>query len=326
MNHRERINAVLRGQPTDKVPVALWRHFPNDDLSAEGLAARTVEFQRAFDFDLVKVTPASGYPAEMYGAVFTDGRNREGTRDYVRRPVVSLDDWGKIAPLGAANPVFVRELAALELVRSGVGHDVPVLQTVFSPLNAARNLAGDRLMEDLRAAPEILHGALAALTETTVLFALESLRAGADAIFFATQMATSSLMTREEFRTFGEPYDRQVLEAIRHAGADFTLLHIHGLDVYFDLLTRYPVEAVNWHDRRTPPSLKDVGCTFGGTLVGGLDEWDILAAGSPGEVLEQGRDAVARTRGRGFILAAGCVIPVDTPEENIRAAVAAARG
>jgi uroporphyrinogen-III decarboxylase len=31
------------------------------------------------------------------------------------------------------------------------------------------------------------------------------------------------------------------------------------------------------------------------------------------------RDALAQTGGRGHILAAGCVIPVDTPEENIRA-------
>ncbi len=44
MNHRERIHAAIKNQPVDRVPVALWRHFPNDDLRAEGLAARVVEF------------------------------------------------------------------------------------------------------------------------------------------------------------------------------------------------------------------------------------------------------------------------------------------
>lgn len=319
MNHRERIQAALRGQPVDRVPVALWRHFPNDDLQAEKLAARVVEFQKKHDFDFVKVTPASGYPAEMYGATFRDAANREGTRAYIARPVNALSDWDKITSLDASNPVFVRETAALKLISQQLGGDVPILQTVFSPLNSAQNLAGERLFADLRAEPAVLHRALKALTETTAHFAVESLRAGADAIFFATQMATSKLLTVDEFRKFGQAYDLKVLEEVRAVKADFTFLHIHGLDVYFDLLARWPVEVLNWHDRRTAPSLKEARAKHAGALAGGIDEWDTLAAKSPSDVQAEVRDAIAQTGGRGHILAAGCVIPVDTPEENIRA-------
>ena len=319
MNHRERIQAALRGQAVDRVPVALWRHFPNDDLQAEKLAARVVEFQNKHDFDLVKVTPASGYPAEMYGATFRDAANREGTRAYTARPVTALGDWDKIIPLDAHNPVFVRETAALKLIRQQLGNDVPILQTIFSPLNSAHNLANERLFADLRAHPAILDRALKALTETTARFAVASLNAGADAIFFATQMATPKFLTVDEFQKFGEAYDLQVLEAIRAAKADFTFLHIHGLDVYFDLLARWPVQVLNWHDRRTAPSLKQARAKHPGTLAGGINEWDTLAAKSPREVETEVRDAIAQTGGRGHILAAGCVIPVDTPEENIRA-------
>ena len=319
MDHRERIQAALRGQPVDRVPVALWRHFPNDDLQAEKLAARVVEFQKKHDFDFVKVTPAAGYPAEMYGATFRDAANREGTRVYIARPVTALSDWDKIAPLDAQNPVFVREMAALKLIRQQLGGDVPILQTIFSPLNSAHNLANERLFDDLRAQPAVLHRALKALTETTVRFAVESLRAGADAIFFATQMATPKFLTVDEFQKFGQAYDLQVLEAIRAARADFIFLHIHGLDIYFDVLARWPVEVVNWHDRRTAPSLREARAKHPGTLAGGINEWDTLAAKSQREVAAEVRDAIAQTGGRGHILAAGCVIPVDTPEENIRA-------
>jgi uroporphyrinogen decarboxylase len=48
-----------------------------------------------------------------------------------------------------------------------------------------------------------------------------------------------------------------VLNAIQDAKHDFVLLHIHGVDTYFDLLTKYPVDAINWHDRRTVPSLAE---------------------------------------------------------------------
>jgi uroporphyrinogen decarboxylase len=307
------------------VPVALWRHFPNDDLRPEGLAARVVEFQRKYDFDFVKVTPASGYPAEMYGATFRDGRNREGTRAYVTRPVNIVEDWDKIAPLDEKNPVFERETQALRLIRRQLGDDVPILQTIFGPLNSAHNIAGDQLFEDLRAYPDRVNAALRAIADTTARFAIASLRAGADSIFFATQMATTKYLTEAEFRKLSEPYDMAVIEAFR-GKADLTLLHIHGLDIYFDLLAHWLVQAINWHDRRTPPSLREARGKFDGVLVGGLDEWNTLAAKSPDDVKAQARDAVEQTGGRGFVLAAGCVIPVDTPDENIRAAIEAVRG
>jgi len=312
------------------VPVALWRHFPNDDLRAEGLAARVVEFQRKFDFDFVKVTPASGYPAEMYGATFRapsagSARVREGTRERVTFPVNALGDWDKVAPLDAKNPVFVRETTALKLIRQQIGNDTPILQTIFSPLYTAHNLAGERMFADLRTHPDVLHRALQALTETTARFAVESLHAGADAIFFATQMATRQSFAEDEFRTFGERYDLQVLEAIRAAKADLIFLHNHGIDIYFDLLAKWPVDVVNWHDRRTAPSLKQARAVLRSAahtnkaLAGGINEWDTLAAKSRNAIIAEVRDAIAQTGGRGFILAAGCVIPVDTPEENVRA-------
>lgn len=330
MNHRERIHAAIKNQPVDRVPVALWRHFPNDDLRAEGFAARVVEFQKKFDFDFVKVTPASGYPAEMYGSTFratSPGslRAREGVREYITRSVNALSDWDKITPLDMKNPVFVRETVALEKIRQQLGNDVPILQTIFSPLNSAHNLASERLFDDLRAQPDVLHRALKAITETTARFATECLHAGADAIFFATQMATRKSLSENEFRKFGEAYDLQVLEQIREAKADFIFLHVHGFDTYFDLLTQWPVDIINWHDRRTAPTLKEARAKTKKALAGGINEWDTLAAKSRDQVITEVRDAVAQTSGRGYILAAGCVIAVDTPEDNIRAAIDAVR-
>ena len=59
--HRERLQACLAGETPDRVPVALWRHFPVDDQSPETLAAATLHWQSVYDFDFVKVTPASSF-------------------------------------------------------------------------------------------------------------------------------------------------------------------------------------------------------------------------------------------------------------------------
>jgi uroporphyrinogen decarboxylase len=121
-----------------------------------------------------------------------------------------------------------------------------------------------------------------------------------------------------------------VLEAIRGAKPDFIFLHIHGLDIYFDELMNYPVQVLNWHDRRTAPSLKEAREILRAAgnrkaIAGGIDEWNVLAEKSREAVIAQARDAITQAGERGFILAAGCVTLVDTPEENIRAVVDAVR-
>ena len=319
MSPRERIEAVLRGEKPDRVPVALWRHFPGDDETAEGLARATVEFQRQFQWDLLKVTPASGYPAEAWGAQLKPANNAEGTREYVSRPVQRPEDWHALQEPDVARGVLGRELRALRLIREGVGPEVPVLQTVFSPLTIAKQLAGDLVFEHLREHPEDLKAGLRVVARTTARFAQECLRRGADGIFFATQLASREALSPDEYREFGVPFDREVLEAAA-GSAEFVVLHLHGLRPMFDLAQRYPVQMVNWHDRETSPSLAEGRKLFSGAVLGGLNRSTTLPQGTPDDVRREVRDAIAQTGGLRVVVGAGCVVPVTTPEENLRAA------
>ena len=44
MTRRERLAAALRGEPVDRPPVALWRHFPVDDQDPEQRAQSGAAF------------------------------------------------------------------------------------------------------------------------------------------------------------------------------------------------------------------------------------------------------------------------------------------
>lgn len=325
MTHRERIRAATLGERTDRVPVALWRHFPVKDESADGLAQSVAGFQNEFDFDLVKVTHASGYPAEAWGALLEAAGNEEGTRAYLHRPVGDPGGWHELEPLTDENAVFVREFAALEKVRETVGLDVHVLSTVFSPLTIAKQLAGRELMlRHMRHSPEDLKVGLRTVAEAAALFAAESLVHGADGIFFATQFAERETLTDDEYSSFGLPYDLRVLEAARST-ADVLLLHLHGREPMFDLCDQYDADIVNWHDRETTPALDEgLARLARGAVLGGVGRRDPLAHGTPDAVRAQVRDAMARTNGRRLILGAGCVTLVTTPHENIRALMDAA--
>jgi uroporphyrinogen decarboxylase len=323
MTHRERIEAAVRGERPDRVPVALWRHFPGDDQKAERLAQAHVAFYRAYDFDLLKVTPASGYYGDDWGLHAGYKPNREGVRSITDRPVKKAADWGRLRRVDVSQGVYGREVHAIRLVADAVGGEVPVLETTFSPLSIARTLAGETAtVRYLREDPEALRQGLEIIADVTAEFVRSVLGAGADGIFFSTQMATTDLLTREEYEEFGRPYDLQVLDA---AGDALTLLHIHGVHTMFELFEDYPVRIVNWHARETPPSIAEARARVMACLACGLSAWDTLAGGTPAAVAQEVRDAVAQTQGRGHIVTTGCVMPVDTPEANIRAAIAAAR-
>jgi uroporphyrinogen decarboxylase len=316
---RERVHAAIKRQPVDRQPIALWRHFPKDDLDPETFARRVVEFQNKYDFDFVKVTPAAGYMDEMYGAQLRDAGNREGTREHITRAVNDWHDWAKVQTLDRSNPVFQREHTAMQLIRQQLGGEAPILQTIFSPFSAARNLAGDRILQDLREHPAEVHHALEHLSRTILNFALYSVEAGADAIFLATQVATRDFVTEAESQAFGQAYNLTLINELR-GKVDFILLHIHGENIYFEHLVKYPVQIANWHDRKTWPTLAEGKKLFRGAVAGGIDEWGTLASGTREQIQAQVRDAIEQTEGRGLILAPGCVIPIDTPEANIRAA------
>jgi uroporphyrinogen decarboxylase len=314
----ERIEAAIAGVRVDRVPWALWRHFPGRDTDPRRLAEATVAFQKRFGFDLVKVTPAGGYTAEAWGARLVPRAGDEGARDCVSRVVSRPEDWRTLRIPPLTSGVFRRELDALRRIRRGVDRGVPVLQTIFSPLSTARALSGDLWHVHLHHRPADLEAGLETIADATAAFARRCLEAGADGLFFAVQVATADFLTDADYRRFGEPYDRRVLDAVRER-TPLILLHVHGLDILFDRLRRYPVSVMNWHDRRTPPPLPEGLRWFGGACLGGLDERGVLRHGTPAQIRRDVARTIRTAGERRIILGAGCVIPIDTPAANLDA-------
>ncbi len=317
---RERLEKTVAGEAVDRVPVALWRHWPGDDQRAADLARSTVEFQRRYDWDFVKISPSSSFCLTDYGVQDEWVGNIEGTRNYTRRVIERSLDWTNLRPLDPRRGALGRQLEAAKAITAELGAEVPAIQTIFSPLAQARNLVGgDALVSHIRTAPERVHTGLNTITESTVRFIEELGRSGLAGIYYAVQLANYQFLTEDEYRTFGRPYDLRILEALSSKWW-FNLLHVHGdEEPMFDVFTDYPVQAVNWHDRDAKPDLATGKSRFPGAVCGGLSHWSPMHTGTPNEIREQARDAFRQTGGRRFILATGCVIMITTPLSNIRA-------
>lgn len=319
LSKRERLERTLAGEPTDRVPVALWRHWPGDDQRPADLVESAVAFQRQYDWDFLKLTPASSYCIADYGVQDQWVGSLEGTREYTRRVISRTRDWGELRPLDPNKGALGQQIEALRLLRDAVGDDVPCLMTIFNPLSQAKNLVGkDVLTAHMRTAPDQVHAGLATLTESTLRFMDAIRRSGIAGIFYAIQHASYAIMSEAEYREFGRPYDLQILGALA-PGWWFNMLHLHGDAPMFDLVADYPVGAINWHDRETEPDLATGMQKFPGAVCGGLGRWDPVHNGTPSEVRAMARDAMERTGGRRFILSTGCVMMITSPLSNARA-------
>lgn len=319
LTHRQRLEICLSGEMPDRTPVALWRHFPVDDQSPRGLAAATLNFQRSFDFDLVKYSPASSFCLIDWGCRDEWRGDPEGTRDYLQPVIKQPEDWSKLPLLDPGKGALAAQLDSLKLMIAELGPATPVLQTIFNPLSQAKNLAGKgNLIAQLRQYPDAVHAGLRIITESTIRFIEACLETGIAGVFFAVQHAQYGLLTEAEYQEFGRIYDWEVLEPA--AGLWLNMLHLHGLDVMFDQVVDYPVAILNWHDQETQPSLTQGLERFPGVVCGGLRREETLVLGTPDMVRAEAKAAVAATEGKRFILGTGCVTPVIAPYGNLMAA------
>jgi uroporphyrinogen decarboxylase len=318
MDKRQRLEATFAGQPVDRPAVALWRHWPGDDQHAEDLARATLGFQRTFDFDFVKFMPSSNYCIADWGAESRWMGNQEGTREWGQRVIQQPEDWTQLQVLDPYSGMLDEMRQSLDIVGKEVGEEVPFIHTIFNPLAQAKNLAGERLIADLRQYPDAVKSGLETITESTIRFIEAARNTGIAGIFLALQHATYDLLSETEYREFGRPFDLSILAATE--GLWFNLLHLHGHNVMFDLVADYPVQAINWHDQETPPSLGEALGRVPGAVVGGLHRWETVLRGTPEQVRAAVQAAIEETGGRRLIVGTGCVTFTNTPVANIRAA------
>jgi uroporphyrinogen decarboxylase len=338
MNKRERVAAALVGGPVDRVPVSAWRHFVGREANAADLTAATLQFQRTFDWDWVKVNPRATHFAEAWGNTYDFDQYTSVVPKVTRVTLESPADLAKLRSVDPSGGAFAEELDALGRLRAELDGEAPIIQTVFSPLSVIAWLAGGPagfeipglpaslplVRRAIDEAPDALESALDAITTTLASYARTTREAGADGIFFAiVRLAREGYLTREEYARFGRPYDLRVLEAV--AGAALNVLHVCGDQVYFDAVTDYPVHAISWNSQAPGnPSFRQAAEATDAAVMGGVDE-ATLPSSTPADVTRAANAALAETGGRRTLLAPGCSIDHRTSSDNLLALRDAAR-
>jgi uroporphyrinogen decarboxylase len=323
MKQKARVRAALSLERPERPPTGWWGHTFREEWSPQALAAATVARQRAYGLDFVKLQPRACCFAEAFGSEYRPSGDERTKPVLVSPAVTSMADWSRLPSVNAEAPALHDQVEVVRMVTAELGPEVPVIQTVFSPLTVAGYLIGEdrsRAVAELREQPEAVGASLERIADALSDFAARSVAAGAAGIFYAISgYASEDLLSREEYLTLALPHDRRVLAAVP-PDAWFNVLHLCGARIHFDLASALDVHAVSWsvHERGNP-SLAEGRDRGRRAVMGGLDHAGTLVRGSSEAVREEARAAVRSTGGRGLLLAPGCSVPPEAPEENLRA-------
>ena len=270
----DRVMAVMERKIPDRVPWALWGHFPackwlngyswdkaNRDGEEAAKAHMAILRELDYPMDLLKVTPFYRFMAMQWGSKF-EFINNEEEAETKEVAVKKTKDWEKLWVLDPKKELreFVRcnEILARDLRR------VPFIYTIPSPIIQAMNGVStpNQVLNDMKENPDALKRGLEIITQTTIDFAKSCIDAGAPGIFFGIGGGGLIWKTldKKQLETYALGYDKKILDAV---DCPIKFMHICSTpegdpqklfeDGWFK---KYPVNAINWASHTWTPAMK----------------------------------------------------------------------
>ena len=317
---RERVWATLRGEGVDRPAVSFWGHFYHRESSASELVDATLEHQREYGWDWVKLNPRKHYHVEDWGVRYQYS-GRPGEKPLLQTwPVREPEDWRAITPKPFDRGALGEQLDAVRLLREGLPADVPMIETVFTPLAILAEMVEEPavLKRHMGTHPDRIRQALEVVTATFEPFVAEVIARGTDGIYLATtDWASKDWMTADEYREWARPWDLRLLAAA--SSAPFNVLHVcKPRNLLFEL-SDYPVRAFSY-DATDPtnPTLDQALARLPGAVMGGISHEGALQSGVEAVTAEV-RRGFEQTGGHRWLVAPGCSIPPRTPAANLKA-------
>lgn len=230
-----------------------------------------------------------------------------------------LKSLSDVSTLKTVDPASSRRmndrLEAVRILSEKAKKEVPVIGWVEGSVAEACDLMNiSDMMMCFLDEPEGVNELLEVCLEQSSRFAISQIKAGADIIGIGD--AAASLIGHDLFEEFALPYQQRLIKVIHDAGAK-AKLHICGnVNAVLDLIAISGADIV---DLDHMVDMEKAALIFPETIsIGGnMDPVEIVLRGTPATVDEAVKKSMQIADKNYSIMAAGCEIPKETPEENL---------
>lgn len=334
-NKRKRLECVLHGALPDRPPITAYHHFPGRERKPEDLAGCMLAFQEKYDWDILKIHPAATVANEVWGNTYdySTYENKIFPR-LTSKKIRTVEDLGRFTAKSGDYGALGEMVEAVKLIKKGLKEDVPILQTLFTPINyicdaldaptVRRHFPADRndnvMFQLFREQPDRIKGALQGITDTFVDYVHRVMKAGADGFFYAEiGWARAGYMMKDEWETFVKPYDMQVIDTIHKEGG-IVLFHTCGMKSNPEWFVDEPLDILHWDQgaEGNPPLEGSDKWLKGITPMGGVNEM-LFGSGKAAQIRKETVDCLRRNRDLPYILAPYCSVDPDSSDEEFRA-------
>jgi len=188
----------------------------------------------------------------------------------------------------------------------------------------------DDLLVDALTDPAFYREVMRFFLERYKRFVQAHIDAGVDCLSYGANIANGKLVSSEFFREHIWPYEKELVDFIQGQGVPVLF---HNCGYARKLIPVYATLGLRAYESLTPPpygdtSLAEAVEAFGGrtTLMGGIDQLDLLRKGSSREIEQTVKRVLDVVRNRApFVLGTTDYFNDGTPRDKIRAFAEAAR-
>jgi len=336
MNGFQRINAALGGCWPDARPVMLHNfmmaareagytmaEFREDPRKIADSLIRAVETYPydgiVVDIDTATLAGAVGVPVD-----FPEDQPARAHGQYVTR----LEEANDLAHVDIGGYRYVQVwLEAVRILKDHFGDDVYIRGNCDqAPFALASMMRTPELwMMDLLTDEDNAFSLLEYCTDVTCQFVRLMAQTGCHMVSNGDSPAGPEMISPQMYRRFALPYEKRIVEQAHRLGLPYTL-HICGnTDAILADMLETGADCFEL-DYKT-----DIGKVFSffqdtACLIGNIDPSGVLAQGTADDVIRETKRVLdIYSSSPRLILNAGCAIPAETPPENLKALIAAAR-
>jgi uroporphyrinogen decarboxylase len=335
MNSLERFAAYARGEQLDRLPcvpivgntAARLLGVKVSEFRGNGqlIAKAQVAAYRRFGYDVIRIFTDLYTQAEAMGARV---HYPDDETAYLAAP--AIQSAGQISSLRPVNPYkdgnLPHHLEAMERAFQAVGKEVAVNGALTGPFTTASFLIGTETLVRLTLRnPAAVHELCELAVQGALAYARAILDTGCTPSL-TDAMCSSTVISPRQFKEFGQPYLKRLVDFIHSRGRAVTL-HICGkTQPIWEAMADTGADCLSIDNAADLEAAKvKVGHRV--RLMGNVPPSEIMLQGTPAQVRAAVRRCIlqAHDNPKGFIVASGCSLAVETPYANIDAMLAAVR-
>jgi uroporphyrinogen decarboxylase len=333
MNSAERIEALLKGKPLDRVPFLSF---------ILGFCAKNVGYPVATIYsDPEKSFQAQLWTREQYGY---DSEPFYGYASYggwefggeIKLPDGEYEQAPSHGRFAVETEPDVEKLKLPDVKKAGMlpramqfsrlqkKHGLSPSVVVGGPFTIAGNIClVDTLCRWLIKKPELAHRLLRLATDHVLDIArywIAIFGKGEVSIQIWEPLATNQIISPKQFDKFVLPYQIELHEKILVMGIKNILCHICGeQNLNLPYWAQVPMGDSGIVSIGSEIDITTATEYFGDTIIAGNIEPAIIQTGTPREIYELCRQAIEKGKRvpRGYALMQGCEVPVNTPPYNL---------